>query len=297
MVTSLVVACALLSLLPHSMWAPWPGIEPASPALQGGFLSTGLPGKSYFWFSISLLPFYCPSSLHPLGSLNPVSTSFISWNVLGLFCCLHLSTSFPSCYGFQEEVFPTDDLPASVRCKCISSSGHPETQGWEADAYIQPDIYLEVAHCFKIENLGKDTYVCSLNESCSCSVASDSVTPWNSPWNSPGPNTGVGSRFLFQEIFPSQVLSPGLPDCRQILYQLSHQGSPRILKWVAYPFSSKSSWPRNWTGVSCLAGGFFPSGTTREGIYSVNIWKCLFWLFTFPPSLSFLELITLGHLQ
>ena len=187
--------------------------------------------------------------------------------------------------------------PASVRCKCISSSGHPETQGWEADAYIQPDIYLEVAHCFKIENLGKDTYVCSLNESCSCSVASDSVTPWNSPWNSPGPNTGVGSRFLFQEIFPSQVLSPGLPDCRQILYQLSHQGSPRILEWVAYPFSSKSSWPRNWTGVSCLAGGFFPSGTTREGIYSVNIWKCLFWLFTFPPSLSFLELITLGHLQ
>ena len=45
--------------------------------------------------------------------------------------------------------------------------------------------------------------------------------------------------------------------CRQILYQLSHQRSPRILEWVTYPFSSGSSQPRNQTGVSCIAGGFF----------------------------------------
>ena len=38
--------------------------------------------------------------------------------------------------------------------------------------------------------------------------------------------------------------SPGLPDCRQILYQLSHQGSPRILEWVAYLFSKGSSQSR-----------------------------------------------------
>ena len=31
----------------------------------------------------------------------------------------------------------------------------------------------------------------------------------------------------------------------------------RILEWVAYPFSSGSSQPRNWTGVSCIAGRFF----------------------------------------
>ena len=31
----------------------------------------------------------------------------------------------------------------------------------------------------------------------------------------------------------------------------------RILEWVAYPFSRGSSWPRNQTGVSCIAGGFF----------------------------------------
>ena len=54
-----------------------------------------------------------------------------------------------------------------------------------------------------------------------------------SPWNSPGQNTGVGSLSLPQGIFPTQELNPGLPHCRQILYQLSHKGSPRILEWVA----------------------------------------------------------------
>ena len=61
-------------------------------------------------------------------------------------------------------------------------------------------------------------------------------------------NTGVGSLYHLQGIFPTQGLNPGLPHCRQILYQLSHKGSPRILEWVAYPFSSGSSRPRNWTG-------------------------------------------------
>ena len=48
-----------------------------------------------------------------------------------------------------------------------------------------------------------------------------------SPWNSPGQNTGVGSLSLLQGIFPTQGLNPGLPNCRRILYQLSHKGSPR----------------------------------------------------------------------
>ena len=53
----------------------------------------------------------------------------------------------------------------------------------------------------------------------------------------PGKNIGVGCHALFQGIFPTQGLNPGFPHCRQILYHLSHQGSPRILEWVAYPFS------------------------------------------------------------
>ena len=48
----------------------------------------------------------------------------------------------------------------------------------------------------------------------------------------------MGSLSLLQGIFPTQGLSPGLLHCRQILYQLSHKGSPRILEWVAYPLVS-----------------------------------------------------------
>ena len=38
-----------------------------------------------------------------------------------------------------------------------------------------------------------------------------------SPWNSPGQNTGVGSLFLLQGIFPTQGLNPGLPYRRQFV--------------------------------------------------------------------------------
>ena len=77
------------------------------------------------------------------------------------------------------------------------------------------------------------------------SVVSTSLQP---PWtvahqassahgDSPGQNTGVGSFSLLQWIFPTQELNWGLLHCRRILYPQSHQGSPRILEWVAYPFS------------------------------------------------------------
>ena len=85
--------------------------------------------------------------------------------------------------------------------------------------------------------------------------------------NSPGQNTGVGSCSLLQGIFPTQGSNPGLSHYRGILYQLSHQGSPRILEWVVYAFSSESSQLRNWTRVSCIAGGFFTSWATREANY------------------------------
>ena len=43
---------------------------------------------------------------------------------------------------------------------------------------------------------------------------------------SPSRNTGVGSHSLLQGMFPTLASNPGLPHCRQILYSLSHQGSP-----------------------------------------------------------------------
>ena len=48
--------------------------------------------------------------------------------------------------------------------------------------------------------------------------------------NSPGQNTGVCSLSLLRGIFPTQRTNPGLPVCRQILHQLSHQGSPMLVE-------------------------------------------------------------------
>ena len=69
---------------------------------------------------------------------------------------------------------------------------------------------------------------------------SDSLRPHgpHSPWNSPGQNTRGGSYSLLQGVFPTQGSNRGLLHCRQILYQLNHQGSPRKLEWVAYPLFS-----------------------------------------------------------
>ena len=43
-----------------------------------------------------------------------------------------------------------------------------------------------------------------------------------------GQNTGVGCHVLLQGIFLTQGSNLGLPHYRQILYHLSHQGSPKI---------------------------------------------------------------------
>ena len=59
--------------------------------------------------------------------------------------------------------------------------------------------------------------------------------PKQSLWNSPGKNTGAGCHFLLQGIFPNQGLNPSLLHCRQILYHLSHQGSP-IVKTKCFQF-------------------------------------------------------------
>ena len=99
------------------------------------------------------------------------------------------------------------------------------------------------------------------------SKISDSLRPHGlySSWNSPGQNIGMGSLSLLYGIFPNQVLNPGIPYCRQIFYQLSHNRSQRILERVAYLFSSGSSQPRNQTRVSCIAGKFFTNWAIRKG--------------------------------
>ena len=64
----------------------------------------------------------------------------------------------------------------------------------------------------------------------------------------------------------------------------------RILEWVASPFSSASSWPRNRTGVSCSAVRFFINWAIREthiqGFY-LDEEKRIVWIAEFGPTLFF----------
>ena len=94
---------------------------------------------------------------------------------------------------------------------------------WTCQPSLPPKAYVPIPYN-KLLSL-------SLSERESHSVVSDSLQPHGlySPWNSPGQNTGGGSLSLLQGIFPTEGSNRGLPHCRQILYQLSNQGSPRIL--------------------------------------------------------------------
>ena len=157
-------------------------------------------------------------------------------------------------------------LPFKTRC----------CQCYHCIIQIHSPLYvLVIVACF-LSKVKVDKFCCSrldpipmfciCYESESHSVMSDSLLPYGlySPWNSPGQNTWVGSQSILQGIFPAQGSNPGLPHCRQILYQLSNQGSPGILEWGAIPFYRGSSQPRNQTGVSCTAGRFFTTWATQE---------------------------------
>ena len=60
----------------------------------------------------------------------------------------------------------------------------------------------------------------------------------------------------------------------------------RILKWVAIPFFRGSSWPRDQTWVSLIAGRFFTIWATREALFNIqksiifqyiSFWKSEIW--------------------
>ena len=59
-----------------------------------------------------------------------------------------------------------------------------------------------------------------------CNLADCSLPGSSVHGDSPGKNTAVGCQALLQEIFPTQGSNPDLLHCKQILHQLSHQGSP-----------------------------------------------------------------------
>ena len=125
---------------------------------------------------------------------------------------------------------------------------------------------------------------------------SNSAVPWTIACQTPLSMEILQARILewvamnpLQGVFPTQGSKSGLPHCRLILHHLSHRGSLRILKWVAYPFSRGPSQPRNQTRVSCIAGRFFTTWTARDNH------KDIYWLSTtkFSFIYSFIQSINI----
>ena len=78
------------------------------------------------------------------------------------------------------------------------------------------------------------------------------------PWDFPGKNTGVGSCSLLQGIFPTQGSNRGLLHCRQILYQLSHQGKDNYL-------FTQQTFPKAMELLGfCWALGIFAASVLKE---------------------------------
>ena len=115
--------------------------------------------------------------------------------------------------------------------------GTPQSTPGEVPPFVtapHTSLVSEDFSLFSSKNIVKD-YESEVKE---VKVAqSDSLWPHGlySPWIFPGQNTAVGSLSLLQGIFPTQWPNPDLPHRRQILYQLSHKGSPRKLELVAHP--------------------------------------------------------------
>ena len=86
-----------------------------------------------------------------------------------------------------------------------------------------------------------------------CNLMDCSLLRLLCPWNFPGKNTGVGSHFILQEIFPTQKLNPVLLNYRQILYHSSPQGSLVMVKLEKIRAVSivivATKWVKTWNGL------------------------------------------------
>ena len=85
-------------------------------------------------------------------------------------------------------------------------------------------------------------------------------------------------------------------DCDPMDYTVHETLQARILLWVAFPFSTGSSQPRDQAQVSHIAGGFFTSWATREALPRTQFHHLfVFFLFKFPSRYLILGLAASTH--
>ena len=98
-----------------------------------------------------------------------------------------------------------------------------------------------------------------------------------SPWNSPGQNTGVGS---FSHL-PGKLLNPGIkpssPTLQVDFLPAEPQGKPKNTRVGILSLLQQSSWPRNWTRVSCIVGRLFTNWAVSSHERSILLlnYKCM----------------------
>ena len=93
----------------------------------------------------------------------------------------------------------------------------------------------------------------------------DCSPPGSSVYGISSKNTGVGHHFLLQEIYLTQELNQGLLHCRQIIYQLSYQGSPCARKAGVKNQSPGIPW--QWLGLGAFTAegaGLIPGWGTKD---------------------------------
>ena len=101
-------------------------------------------------------------------------------------------------------------------------------------------------------------------------------------WATELKNTGAGSLSLLQGIFLNQGSDPGLLHCMQILYQLSHSGSPRRLEWVAIHSPADFPDPAIKLGSTRLQADSLPTELSGKpfkylGDMFCNVIQIIFW--------------------
>ena len=168
---------------------------------------------------------------------------------------LHHSVLFKSCYRKP----PSGKISPHVRVSrigsqvCVLSHSLSRPGGnWVTDLPLNPRMTAQ---------RDWDHYDWFESESESRSVVSDSLRLHElyMSMEFSRPEYWSGQPFPSPGDLPNPGIEPRSPALEADSLLLSHWGSPKILEWVAVPFSRASFWPRNPTRVTCIAGRFFTS--------------------------------------
>ena len=180
------------------------------------------------WF---ICGFCCYHQWDPFSHGN-VIIIYCYFNKCYYFCILILKLATSNSTGLSVDYFGfSRRIVASLLNDCILISAFLVFAFRVCVLILRASLVAQLVKNSPAEGLQHEikclSFVSDHNVNGSNAVVSNSVTPWTVVCQTPLPmefcrrNTGVGSHFLLQGIFPTQGSNLGLQHCRQILYCLS----------------------------------------------------------------------------